>query len=62
MRISKLIEILERLQEMHGDLDVLVQARNSGEEYNEYLPIHKVDFCGEIYDCLDTYYNKVAVI
>lgn len=47
---------------MHGDLDVLVQARDSGGEYNEYLPIHKVDFCKDIYDCLDTYYNKVAII
>lgn len=47
---------------MHGDLDVLVQSRDSGGEYNEYLPIFKVDFCGDIYDYLDTYYNKVAVI
>ena len=62
MKISKLIKILERLQEMHGDLDVLVQSRDSGGEYNEYLPIFKVDFCEDIYDYLDTYYNKVAVI
>lgn len=62
MRISKLIEMLEKLQKMHGDLDVLVQARDSGGEYNEYIPIFDVDFRADIYDCLNTYYNKVAVI
>lgn len=62
MKISKLIKMLERLQDIHGDLDILVQARDSGGEYNEYLPMEDIDVCTDIYDYLNTYYAVVLVI
>lgn len=62
MKTSELIEILKRIQEDHGDIDILVLARDSGGDYNEYLPIEDVGIYKDIYDCSDKYHREVAVI
>lgn len=62
MKTSELIEILKKIQENHGDIDIVVLARDSGGDYNEYLPVEDVGIYNDIYDYSNKYHKEVAVI
>lgn len=62
MKTSELIELLKKIQEDHGDIDILVLARDSGGDYNEYLPVEDVGIYKDIYDYSNKHHKEVAVI
>lgn len=62
MKTSELIEILKKIQKNYGDIDVLVLARDSGGDYNEYLPVESIDVREDIYDYLSKFYTKATII
>ena len=62
MNISDLKKALHEIEEKYGDIDVLVLARDSGGDYNEYLPVEGIDICENIYDCSNEFYAEAAII
>lgn len=62
MKTSELIEILKKIQKDHGDIDILVLARDSGGDYNEYLPIEDIAICKDIYDYSNKHHKESVII
>ena len=62
MNISDLRKALDEIEEKYGNIEVLVLARDSGGEYNEYLPVESIDVHEDIYDYLSKFYAEVAII
>ena len=62
MNISDLRKALDEIEEKYGNIEVLVLARDSGGEYNEYLPVESIDVREDIYDYLSKFYAEVAII
>ena len=62
MNISDLRKALDEIEEKYGNIEVLVLARDSGGEYNEYLPVESIDVREDIYDYLSKFYAEAAII